>query len=968
MQIHRRHRQLSFAIIFALAAVGLFAPTSALALNARLSWSPIGNAAGYKIYVRPSNGVYGTGLDVGPQSVSADGEVHFTVANVSAGAFLAVSTYDAGGTESTRSNELALPSATPTVAVTATPVRTATAIVTATPVRTATAIATTTPVRTTTPVPTSTAVPTIAPTQIATAVATVTVARTATPAATQTPIPTLTSGVTGTPVPTSAATPSIVDLSMLGTIIARVTAPTGGGNHAIEVIRDDDMPPAGSLDSSRQYDTYDGANAATEDWIGYAYPAPRRFNQVLFQEGRHFWNGGWFASGLRVQVRQNGVWVDIAAAPTPAYPGVNAITYEIFRWTFPGIVGDAIRIYGRPGGSAAFISVGELRVYGDASVAPPPNGLADVTKTGIIIARVTAPTGGGNHNLEVIRDGDMPPVGSVDSSRQYDTYDGANAASVDWIGYVFQVPQRFRRVVFQEGRHFWDGGWFDSLALQVRQNGVWTTVNATVTPAYPGLNALTYETFVFDLPETTGDGIRIYGAPGGTADFISVGELRVYVDTTATQIVTSPDTTGTAGQVDSGSGDAPIATTSSPDAPATSGGEPPATDGAPTPIVVVTPSPDDTTPEDGVCGDGQRTGVEACDGADDGQCPGRCRSDCTCGVVIALPLDGWSAPADDAIGTLGTDAAGTAVLDVTAVPTDGADVWGLVYPPDGDELQVALPQLAVRARADASFDVTVSVRSVDGTRYDLTYRAADPAPGTSANAPVTTDGTHATFAIGAAMASGELGTTYRDLTADLRAAFGVPFAAVLQVRVAGTVDLYAVTLASDRGRDEDTASEVTLPLAGWTTDGTAAVVEDGDDPALPGLILSAAPTDRFTASYPADGDTLALPFATFAFAVRDAADFAVDVRVVTTAGDDVVLTYELGRTDVDRRLHYAELPLFMTARPSGPYSDVRLDVAGDLARLYADAAVAAVTSVRLHGGFTVGDVRLRDPLSTTATR
>ena len=58
------------------------------------------------------------------------------------------------------------------------------------------------------------------------------------------------------------------------------------------------------------------------------------------------------------------------------------------------------------------------------------------------------PIGGGNHNIEIIRDGDFPPLDSTDSQRQYDTWDGVNTASEDWIGYVYPTDYTFRRVVF----------------------------------------------------------------------------------------------------------------------------------------------------------------------------------------------------------------------------------------------------------------------------------------------------------------------------------------------------------------------------------------------------------------------------------------------------------------------------------------------------------------------------------------
>jgi len=83
--------------------------------------------------------------------------------------------------------------------------------------------------------------------------------------------------------------------------------------------------------------------------------------------------------------------------------------------------------------------------------------------------------------------------------------------------------------VFQEGKHFLDGGWFDTLTVQVRQGGVWTNVSAlSISPAYPGNNGVNYETFEMTFTPATGDGIRIQGAPGGAADFVSIGELEVF--------------------------------------------------------------------------------------------------------------------------------------------------------------------------------------------------------------------------------------------------------------------------------------------------------------------------------------------------------------------------------------------------------------------------------------------------------
>lgn len=167
---------------------------------------------------------------------------------------------------------------------------------------------------------------------------------------------------------TGSAVPVL--LTRFGEAFARVSTPHGGGSRDLGTIRDQDKPEVGSGSNQRQYDTYDGPNDATEDWVGYLHSNTHRYERVIFQEGKHFFNGGWFES-LSVQVRRGGVWVDVSGLSiTPRYPGNNGINYETFELTFTPIKGEGIRIYGIPGGTAAFISVAELEVYGP----PEPTG------------------------------------------------------------------------------------------------------------------------------------------------------------------------------------------------------------------------------------------------------------------------------------------------------------------------------------------------------------------------------------------------------------------------------------------------------------------------------------------------------------------------------------------------------------------------------------------------------------------
>ncbi|HKP59104.1 MAG TPA: PQQ-dependent sugar dehydrogenase [Polyangiales bacterium] len=155
---------------------------------------------------------------------------------------------------------------------------------------------------------------------------------------------------------------------------------------------------------------------------------------------------------------------------------------------------------------------------------------AQLKALGAPIARVMQPMGGGNASLDVMRDGDYPTPGTIDSQRQYDTVTGDGGPKEDWFGYEFPASHAFTRVVFREGRNFFDGGWFERLGVRVRQNGVYRDVSAlSIAPAYPGTSdAVGFRSYQLDFTGAVGDAIQIYGPAGGSAHFASVSELDVY--------------------------------------------------------------------------------------------------------------------------------------------------------------------------------------------------------------------------------------------------------------------------------------------------------------------------------------------------------------------------------------------------------------------------------------------------------
>jgi hypothetical protein len=82
-----------------------------------------------------------------------------------------------------------------------------------------------------------------------------------------------------------------------------------------------------------------------------------------------FSNGGWYASDLRVQVRQNFHWVDVVnVTVTPTYPySSQAGSFTTYTFSFPPTWGDGVRITGTPGGGGYFTSISQLGIYYAAS-------------------------------------------------------------------------------------------------------------------------------------------------------------------------------------------------------------------------------------------------------------------------------------------------------------------------------------------------------------------------------------------------------------------------------------------------------------------------------------------------------------------------------------------------------------------------------------------------------------------------
>ncbi len=128
-----------------------------------------------------------------------------------------------------------------------------------------------------------------------------------------------------------------------------------------------------------------------------------------------------------------------------------------------------------------------------------------------------------------------------DREESFDSLVEDELSEDDWWGYNWPVRLYFQEIHYYPGNVFDDGGYWTSLGVQFTEDGVnWYNIpSVTITPPYdftdspagrsPALGELPFiRMHILEFPPVEGTGLRIYGAPGGTADFTSVAELEVF--------------------------------------------------------------------------------------------------------------------------------------------------------------------------------------------------------------------------------------------------------------------------------------------------------------------------------------------------------------------------------------------------------------------------------------------------------
>ncbi|MGH9457948.1 MAG: hypothetical protein ACRD2J_09955 [Thermoanaerobaculia bacterium] len=106
------------------------------------------------------------------------------------------------------------------------------------------------------------------------------------------------------------------------------------------------------------------------------------------------------------------------------------------------------------------------------------------------------------------------------------SFDCDGTKTTDFWGYTWTRAYNLDRVVYTSGEIAGDGGWFETLRVQVRQNFRWVDVEGlSISPADL---SQPYGKFVLDFDDTWGDGVRIIGMPGGSGRYTTLAELEVY--------------------------------------------------------------------------------------------------------------------------------------------------------------------------------------------------------------------------------------------------------------------------------------------------------------------------------------------------------------------------------------------------------------------------------------------------------
>ena len=124
----------------------------------------------------------------------------------------------------------------------------------------------------------------------------------------------------------------------------------------------------GKTTDGNSADSWDGTLKETDYW-GLSFNGIVALNKVVYISGHNGASGGWFESGLKAQVRQNGRWLTVQnlnISPDYLYNNTTGPD-KAYTFTFDDTYGDAVRIIGKPvyinGYKDTYSSIKEFEAY-----------------------------------------------------------------------------------------------------------------------------------------------------------------------------------------------------------------------------------------------------------------------------------------------------------------------------------------------------------------------------------------------------------------------------------------------------------------------------------------------------------------------------------------------------------------------------------------------------------------------------
>lgn len=158
-----------------------------------------------------------------------------------------------------------------------------------------------------------------------------------------------------------------------------------------------------------------------------------------------------------------------------------------------------------------------------------------------ISVSVDHPTGGGNHNPEILLNNsahllDDGMIDQFTQGRTFDTFQGRKQHNdLDWYELNFPKIVEINCIEMTTGLPYRDGGWWTSLNVEYRttKESAWQSVrNLSLYPAYNFADSRKdrrpFESYSLVFEDIAVEAIRLIGVPGGLVGFTSLARLAAF--------------------------------------------------------------------------------------------------------------------------------------------------------------------------------------------------------------------------------------------------------------------------------------------------------------------------------------------------------------------------------------------------------------------------------------------------------